>query len=56
VLLGPRMITSEPPAMDLGITLLTIAGLLNVAALTDVYTTGEKRALEARASVVEDAA
>lgn len=44
-LLGPLMIEHEIPTMNLGVTLLTLAGLLNVVALTDVYSVGEKRAL-----------
>jgi hypothetical protein len=45
VLLGPLRIEHDIATIDLGITLLTIAGLLNVVALTDVYSLGERRAL-----------
>lgn len=47
-LLGPLMIDHEIATMDLGVTLLSLAGLLNVVAMTDVYTLGERRALRAR--------
>lgn len=46
-LLGPLAMDHEIPHMDLGITLLAIAGLLNVVSLTDVYTLAEKNALAA---------
>ena len=44
-LFGPLEIQGEAPTMDLGVTLLSIAGLLNVASMTDVYALGQRNAL-----------
>lgn len=46
MLLGPLPMSEEMPQMDLGVTLMAVAGLLNVVSLTDVYSLGEKNALE----------
>jgi hypothetical protein len=45
VALGPLQITQDLPHIDLGITLLSVAGLLNLVAATDVYTLAERRLL-----------
>ncbi|PIE23905.1 MAG: hypothetical protein CSA62_05800 [Planctomycetota bacterium] len=45
VLLGPLQITEDLPHVDLGVTLLSIAGLLNLAVAVDVYTLAERRRL-----------
>jgi hypothetical protein len=55
-LLGPLQITHDVATMDLGITLLTLAGLLNIVVLTDVYTLAEQRALAPQATATGDAA
>ena len=50
-LLGPLALEHDVDTVDLGITLLCIAGLLNVVAMTQAYTLGEKRALDAEPGV-----
>jgi len=45
VLLGPLQITQDVETIDLGITLLSIAGLLNLVVATDAYTIAERCAL-----------
>lgn len=45
MLLGPLPMDQELPHMDLGVTLMSLAGLLNIVSLTDVYTLAEKNAL-----------
>ena len=45
VLLGPLQITEDLPHVDLGVTLLSIAGLLNLAVSVEVYTLAERRLL-----------
>ncbi|MCB9880337.1 MAG: hypothetical protein H6834_00990 [Planctomycetes bacterium] len=47
ILLGPLPMDHEMPHMDLGVTLLSLAGLLNIVSLTDVYTLAESNALAA---------
>ncbi|MEZ5989222.1 MAG: DUF6677 family protein [Planctomycetota bacterium] len=58
-LLGPVAVAADVPTMDLGVTLLSVAGLLNLAVVTDVYSRSERRALEAAgivgASTIEEA-
>ena len=49
---GPLQVTQDVPQMDLGITLLSVAGLLNLAVLTDIYTQSETQALD-RAGLIE---
>lgn len=44
---GTLEIARDIPQMDLGITLLSVAGLLNLAVLTDVYSQSETQALQA---------
>ena len=44
-LLAPLEIQDEASTMDLGVTLLSIAGLLNFASMTDVYALGQRNAL-----------
>ncbi len=43
---GPLQVTHDVPQMDLGITLLSVAGLINLAVLTDIYTQSETQALQ----------
>ncbi len=45
VFLGPLEVVRDLPYKDLGITLVTIAGLLNVVTMTDIYTKAETLAL-----------
>lgn len=47
-LLGPLRITEDLPHIDLGITLLSISGLLNLVVAADVYTLAERRVLGLR--------
>lgn len=44
LLFGPLPMDRELPDMDLGITLLFVAGMLNIVSITDVYSLGEKNA------------
>ena len=46
IFLGPLLVDHEIPHMDLGVTLLSLAGLLNIVSLTDVYSLAEKNSLE----------
>lgn len=43
---GPLQVTHDVPHMDLGITLLSVSGLLNLAVLTDIYSQSETQALQ----------
>ncbi len=45
VILGPMRITQDIATIDLGITLLSVAGLLNLVAVTDAFTIAERRSL-----------
>lgn len=45
IFLGPLEVVRDLPYKDLGVTLLSIAGLLNVVTLTDAYTRAEALAL-----------
>ena len=44
-ILGPRMAGQDIQHIDLGITLLSVTGLLNYVIMTDAYTVAESRSL-----------
>lgn len=55
-ILGPRSAGHDIQHLDLGITLLSVTGLLNYVIMTDAYTVAESRALDPSQPVTVDAA